>query len=72
MPSRSPQPLARRGMDGDSSCQSNGISMTRIDAQELRNVAVGLKRVYPLPDDGEFSDLLARLKRATQRPRMVR
>ena len=48
------------------------IRQPRTTGAPLRNVAVGLKRVYPLPDDGEFSDLLARLKRATQRPRMVR
>lgn len=72
MPTRSHQPLARLAIDGDNSGQPNGIAMTTIDLQELRNVAVGLKRAYPLPDDGEFSDLLARLKRAVQRPRLVR
>lgn len=40
------------------------VAVSFLSQEELRNVGTGLKRVYELPHDGEFDDLLKALDRA--------
>jgi hypothetical protein len=46
------------------------VAVCLLTREEQRNIARGLKNVYPLPDDGDFTDLLAAIGRASKgRPR---
>ncbi len=42
----------------------NIVAVSFLTAEELKNVGTSLKRIYPLPDDGAFDDLLKALDRA--------
>jgi hypothetical protein len=39
------------------------VAIALLDEQELRNVATGFRRVFPLPDRGDFDDLLIAIER---------
>jgi hypothetical protein len=42
-----------------------GIERVNLPRDELRVVTEGLKRLFPVPDNGEFDSLLAALDRAS-------
>jgi hypothetical protein len=38
------------------------VAVSFLTEQELRNVATGLKRIYPIDTDGQFDDLLEAIR----------
>jgi hypothetical protein len=43
------------------------VAVALLTQEELNNVRTGLKRLYPVPEDGGFDDLLGALERAARR-----
>ncbi len=43
------------------------VAIALLDQQEVDNLATGFRRLYPLPADGDFDDLLSQI-RETARP----
>lgn len=42
------------------------VAISLLTAEELKNVGTGLKRLYPLPEDDDFDDLLQQIDRAVR------
>ena len=40
------------------------VAVSLLTAEELRNVGTGLRRLYPVPDGSDFSDILQQLGKA--------
>ena len=47
--------------------QRKRVGVGMVSAEELRNVATGLKRIYPVAEDHAFDDLLGALDRASRK-----
>jgi hypothetical protein len=45
------------------------VAVALLDENELNNVSMSIRRLYPLPDSGDFGDLLQAIDRAAQRRR---
>lgn len=43
------------------------VAIALLDEQEMRNLATGFRRVFPLPDRGDFADLLGAIEKASAR-----
>jgi hypothetical protein len=48
------------------------VAVSLLTSEEVRVLGSSLKRVYPLPEDGTFDDLLRALDRGDTRPQQHR